>query len=299
MNETLKTVIDTSAMMPAMARKPSGFPVDAAWIWLAPAALGLFAAAWLRLGGHDEAVFRAINDWGRAWPTFWSMLSVAGLGLSAFLLLGGWYAWVSTRGQPDATDPAAQALGALLICFPIGGVVTHGLKAWFATPRPPAVLPLESIHVVGQPLLHGSLPSGHSITALAVAGIVLACHRLGWRGVAAVLLLALGVVVSRITTAAHWPSDVCAGAAIGWLLAPCMAALLQRTALAAWLQHPRGRLLLALALLIAAASMPPTRTGYPLAEPLQWALAVVAAAAALWQLRDLWRHRRAARVAHG
>lgn len=307
---------DTPGMMPAMARRPPAPSVPSPdarpaslWayasvargsggVWALPVLLGLLAALALRgleAGQLDEALFRAVNAWGPAAPTAWAMASVAGLGLSAFLMLGAAYAVACARGK--SVRAAADALGALLICFPIGGVVTHGLKALFDTPRPPAVL--ADIFIIGQPLMHHSMPSGHSITAGAVAGLVLASYRLGGRGCAAVLALAAAVVVSRMTTAAHWPSDVCAGVALGWAIAPLAVTLLRRCALSAWLVGRTGQTVTALGLIAASASMTQQLTGYPMAVALQWALAAMATGAALYQLVVLWRPSNRPDAAHG
>jgi membrane-associated phospholipid phosphatase len=290
---------DLSAdLRPASLWAYASFARGFGWIWATPVALGLLAALALRGldgGQGDEALFRAVNAWGAAAPTTWAMASVAGLGLSVFLMLGSAYAVACARGQ--SVRAAADALGALLICFPIGGAVTHGLKALFDTPRPPAVL--ADIFIIGQPLMHHSMPSGHSITAGAFAGLVLASYRLGGRGAAVVLALAAAVVVSRMTTAAHWPSDVGAGAALGWAIAPLAVTLLRRCALSDWLLGRTGQTLMALGLITASVSMTQQVTGYPMALPLQWALAAVTTGAALYQLMALWRPTARPDAAHG
>lgn len=59
-----------------------------------------------------------------------------------------------------------------------------------------------------------SFPSAHTATAVGLAVALAAFYPRGrlWFGV-----LALLVALQRIETSAHYPSDVCAGAAIGWL----------------------------------------------------------------------------------
>jgi membrane-associated phospholipid phosphatase len=115
------------------------------------------------------------------------------------------------------------------------------LKWLFDAPRPAEVLALTDFHVVGSVLRGYSFPSGHTITAFAMAGAVWACVRMAqrknsaqvvvethqyknanlsclpWMALAFVFLLAVLVGISRIAVGAHWPFDVLAGACVGWL----------------------------------------------------------------------------------
>jgi len=75
---------------------------------------------------------------------------------------------------------------------------------------PPAVLPPTASICSGRHQAH-ELPSGHTVTAFVLFG-VLACHfRAG--GCAAATAAAAGL--SRVTIGVHWPIDVIAGAFIG------------------------------------------------------------------------------------
>lgn len=65
----------------------------------------------------------------------------------------------------------------------------------------------------------GSFPSGHSIGAFAIATVVAnRYHRHRWVPIA-VYGLATAVSLSRVTTSAHFPSDVFLGAALGYSIA--------------------------------------------------------------------------------
>jgi membrane-associated phospholipid phosphatase len=129
----------------------------------------------------------------------------------------------------------------VLVAIPAGGLTSLTLKWLFDAPRPADVLALTDFHVVGSVLRGHSFPSGHTITAFAVAGVVWACvwlsHRnksaipsdaavqethltlsgLQWVWLALVFMLAVLVGVSRVAVGAHWPFDVLAGACVGWL----------------------------------------------------------------------------------
>jgi len=107
--------------------------------------------------------------------------------------------------------------------IPAGGLTSLGLKRFFSAPRPGDVLELDTFHVLGELLSGHSFPSGHTITAFALAGVVYACcasERLSLKNACLIfvsLMLAIFVGLSRIAVGAHWPYDVMAGACIGWL----------------------------------------------------------------------------------
>ena len=264
----------------------------------------------LRLSGLDLALFHLINAPAAPFATLWSMLSVSGLGLSALLLclplLPG-PGPTKAAGTPVEPPPAAALLGALLLCFPIAGATTHLLKAVFDLPRPAAVLPAGDLVLIGDALLRHSMPSGHAVTAFALAGLLLRCWRFAGVWQWTVLGLAAAIACSRIGTAAHWPSDVLAGAALGWLIAPLALHLAGRLGLVRWLCRRCAHRPLLLAALVAALVMAKMNTGYPLARPLQWALVVIGLLAA-WRQSGLlhtqqrtqaldWLQRQALRIA--
>lgn len=252
----------------------------APWVGMAAVALVLMAlGAWLRLDGHDSAVFRALNGpLGAAAPLAWSLGSVAGLGLGAVIL-----GLALCAGRSPRT---LRAVAALAWSLPVGGALTHGLKALFDTPRPAGVLAPDQIVVVGQPLLFHSMPSGHSITAgVCLALALLAAPPIGLR--LAVAAFAVWVWLSRIAAGAHWPSDVLVGAGIGLLAGWISWSLAGRGGFAAWLGGRRGQTVLGGVQLATGVAMVFTTTGYPLALPLQWALGALGVAAGLrrwWQL---------------
>ena len=189
------------------------------------------ALAGLLLAANEEAVFRAVNGWPAVTGDYlWANLSVLGEG-AAMLALG---AGLAAR-RPRLL--LAAALAALLAT-----ILLQGLKEVVAAPRPGAVLGFESIHVIGRTLSRRSFPSGHATTIFAAAALAFSLVR-GAAGRAALLSLATLVVVSRLAVGAHWPLDVLAGAALGWL---CGAAALH---LAQRLRAPSPGLALALALL--------------------------------------------------
>lgn len=255
-------------------------PAEAALL-TAAVALGL-GAVLLRTLALDEPLFLTLNGWFASWPAaalLWSSLSVLGLGLSAFLLLA-----IACGTTLEAGS--LRLLAALLWGFPIGGALTHLLKHTIDAPRPAAVLPAEQFHLIGSALQHGSMPSGHSVTAFATLVIVLGCWQLGRVGRLGAVLLAVAVALSRIATAAHWPSDVLAGAGLGLLTGLLVLRLVADGRRSCWLLRASG-VPLALLQCGCGVAMCLIQTGYPAAVPLQWLLGGTAVLAGLLRLARL------------
>ena len=236
------------------------------WFWWLVPALMLLLGAPLWLHWWEPAMFLAINQAGLVLPAVvWTGLSLLGnawaiLGLTAPLLV-----------------LAPRLMWAWLCAAPFAIVFARTGKALIESPRPAAVIDNSQMRIVGEVLENVSMPSGHTLTAFAVAsGIYFALPvarrwRHSW-----LFVLAAGAGLSRMTVGAHWPGDVAVGAGLGLLGGLLAQRLLDRMGP----QHlqPTAWSLRLVACLVALAVYHLLAEQLDFAEnqPAQWVLAVVA-----------------------
>jgi len=276
---------------------------------LAAGLLCLAAGMWLHSNAAiNESLFHAVNGLGASAPVLWSMLTVAGLALSGWIYL--------TAFAQDVPERVAQLLWGVVL----GGLAASWIKHHVPSPRPYLALGADHLEVIGVPLSAGSMPSGHSAMAFAMLAVLVAeRRRFGERsavgglvttntGIALVALLALGIALSRLAVGAHWPADALAGGGLGLVLGTVAPHAWPVGAMTRLLSRPLGQRLMAAGLVVSAACIAATPalldatglvekkwarnllTGYPLAAPLQVALALLALAGALrWWRASLRR----------
>ena len=230
----------------------------AAWL-----AVPIAAALVLLASGTNVAVFRAIQAGSRIVPAslfeaFWQSATYAGDGLAVFAL-----ATVLLLQRPDA------AWAGIIASLP-GTVLLHALKALFPYDRPALVLMNEGVTILGPALHHGSFPSGHSVAAGILGGVVFLAYR-HWAVRALGLTAALLVALSRAAVGVHWPIDIAVGLALGWLSAWIG---WQFAGDAAWARTPRARIVASAILLGCAIGLLFHPMGLPAATPFRYALAV-------------------------
>lgn len=173
------------------------------WFWVL--VLGLLLL--LNLKAWNTPLFLAIQTQTRLLPDlWWAHLTLLGDTWAAL-------AWIAILGRYHP-----RLLWASLWTLLAAALLIHSSKFFFKLPRPAAVLAPEELHLIGPALYYRAFPSGHALTAFALAGLLWHSFprfslRLG------VLLLATGIALSRIAVGAHWPQDLVAGAALGWLAA--------------------------------------------------------------------------------
>lgn len=185
--------------------EPVAFHGNRFFLWLAFILLAGGLASWALLDqviitwmvdhgiDPDDNLWVELFTWlGKAWVLIWLLLV--------------WFA--ASRRRRDV-------LGAILALVIVGAVVTP-LKLSVGRVRPYSVLKAQKAGVPLQKTSHHlSFPSGDAASALAVAGALV--PTLGWPLGAVLLGAAGGVAALRVTSLAHYPSDVLAGAAIGLL----------------------------------------------------------------------------------
>lgn len=165
--------------------------------------LALLALTGVALYGADgyHAGFHAVNGlapWLPRW--LWQGLTMLGDERAAIAL-----ALLLARRHP-------HVLWTILVAALLATLANRGIKLGADQLRPPAVLPADAFHLLGPANKRLSFPSGHTVTAFVLFG-VLAYHFRRWR----LPLLATASVagLSRVTIGVHWPIDVVAGAIIG------------------------------------------------------------------------------------
>jgi membrane-associated phospholipid phosphatase len=193
-------------------------------------------------------------------PAFWAHATILGDGLVCAVLFLPWI-----RRHPERMW--GGLLGALVMF-----IILHSVKKLTGQPRPLAVLPEEIVTIIGPGLRTRAFPSGHTATMALYAGILAMTTRR--RPVVALAAgLAILVGASRMVVGVHWPADVLAGLALGWLSAWVG---LRWAARATWTTRPLGRRILGAALLIAGIVLALLdHTGYPGVLLFQRGLALV------------------------
>jgi len=246
----------------------------AAWL-----AVMLAAAIAVAATGSNVVVFRAIQSGSHAVPAplfeaFWQSATYAGDGLAVFAL-----ATLLLWRRPDA------AWAGMIAALP-GTLLLNGLKALLPVDRPALVLLNDGVTVLGPALHHGSFPSGHSVAAGILAGIVfLAFRHPALRALG--ILTALLIGLSRAAVGVHWPLDIAAGLSIGWL---CAWLGWQFAGDMPWARTPRARAIASVVLGGCAVGLLFHPVGLPAATPFRVALSglgtVLALATLVRALRD-------------
>ncbi|HEY4678244.1 MAG TPA: capsule assembly Wzi family protein, partial [Candidatus Angelobacter sp.] len=120
------------------------------------------------------------------------------------------YVWGGLHGYARAHETGLLSGEALMNSF----VVDEALKVAFARERPTAT---DGQGRFFQTVSNASFPSTHSTLAWTIAS-VLAHEYPGWLSQTLAYSGATAISVSRVAGRQHFPSDVVAGAAIGWLI---------------------------------------------------------------------------------
>lgn len=186
----------------------------------------------------DSSILLAVQGLFRDQAEPWSFLTWSGLGVCGFVLLT----------SLSAQEP--RRVAALLLTLLIGGLIVHAIKRLLQADRPAVYFGLDhpGFQVIGEVLKKGSMPSGHSATAWAVAALLVLHEGRAtlWRHLWWVL--AALQATSRIVVGAHWPSDVLVGSGLGLAVSTLVWRLQASARLADGLRRPGLRKAVALSL---------------------------------------------------
>jgi glycosyltransferase 2 family protein len=157
--------------------------------------------------GINRDLFYLINALHQLAPdSFWAKLTVLGDALLALPLT-----LIFVRFMPRVLAP-------MFIATLITPTVLHLIKGIANQARPGGIISPIDFHYIEPLYTHHSFPSGHSTMAFAWVGVVIfqlqgPARRL-WANM--LLIIASCVALSRVIVGAHWPVDICFGAALGW-----------------------------------------------------------------------------------
>lgn len=217
-------------MLQALAHPKRALSTPLPWLGWALGCVAIVLGAALAGRELDRQMLLDLQVLLRDWPVPWAFLTWSGLGICGFVLLT----------SLSAEEP--RRVAALVLALLIGGIVVHAMKRALHVDRPATYFGPDHpvFQVIGKVLKKGSMPSGHSATAWAVA-VLLVLHEEGratlWRHLWWVL--AALQALSRVVVGAHWPSDVLVGSGLGLLLAPLAWRLQASVRLAEWLRRPQ------------------------------------------------------------
>ena len=198
----------------------NAIPIYAWFVPLVPLALAFL----IFFGEIQSSSFLYINQLTQQLPdTLWAWLTFFGNGWGVFALAF------------PLLLLAPRMLSAGVFSGALAGLISTPLKAFFNLPRPGGVLLESSFYRIGDLLLHKALPSGHTLTAFAVAtGLYFSVNQDKRKPLFILFFLAALVGLSRNAIGAHWLTDALAGAGLGiWcgMLGALIANLLPQTAL--------------------------------------------------------------------
>ncbi|MEA9604382.1 phosphatase PAP2 family protein [Polynucleobacter sp. JS-JIR-II-c23] len=176
-------------------------PTFAWFIPLAPLAL----ACAIYFGEFQSSTFLFVNRFTQLLPdTLWAWLTFLGNGWGVFA-----FAFPLLLLAPRMLTAGIFAGG-------IAALASTVLKGFFDLPRPAGVLTDGSFYRIGEALLYRAFPSGHTLTAFAIASaLYFSAAKEKRTPLMLLFLLATLVGLSRSAVGAHWLTDVLGGAGIG------------------------------------------------------------------------------------
>jgi len=174
------------------------------WVWLPPVFFLLLAGVVLLTGSNKE-LFLLINKVSRlTGDKLWAVLTFFSDGLVSFVIL---LPFIYRK---------PRLIWAVFIAAVLFTIFGQAIKHLARIPRPPQVFSPDKFHLIGPDWGHNSFPSGHASMVFNLAGVFSLTVRKNWIRFCLIGLASI-IAVSRIVVGVHWPVDILAGAAIGWV----------------------------------------------------------------------------------
>lgn len=172
--------------------------------WLIPL-IPIALAAVIYFGNFQSSTFLLINRFTQSLPdVMWAWFTFLGNGWGAFALAF------------PLLLLAPRLMTAGIFGGAISAIASTALKNIFDLPRPAGLLESGSFYRIGEVLMQKAFPSGHTLTAFAIASALYFSSAPNKRKKLSILfLLAACVGLSRNAVGAHWLTDVLAGAGVG------------------------------------------------------------------------------------
>ena len=172
--------------------------------WLIPL-LPIALAIAIYFGEFQSSSFLFVNRFTQLLPdTLWAWLTFFGNGWGVFAMAF------------PLLVLAPRLLTAGILTGVISALASALLKSWFDLPRPAALLEDGSFYRIGEPLLNRAFPSGHTLTAFAIASaLYFSVNNTRRRPMLLLFVFAALIGLSRSAVGAHWLTDILGGAGIG------------------------------------------------------------------------------------
>ncbi len=165
----------------------------------------------------DKELFFAINGFAYSFEDkLWAVLTNLSDGLYSFVLL---LPFIYKK---------PQYIWSVLLATIIFTIFGQAAKHILQIPRPPQILAPNEIHLIGPDWGTNAFPSGHASMIFNLAGVFALTTSKKWLRI--ILIAAASVIAfTRVAVGVHWPLDVLAGAALGWITVWLGLKIAQRT----------------------------------------------------------------------
>lgn len=174
------------------------------WVWSLPF-FALVLSAIIYLSDSNIILFLKINGISQyTGDMLWVVLTIFADGLVSFIVLLPWI-----KSKP-------QLIWAVLLAAILFTIFGQGIKRVVDVARPPQLLSSDTFHLIGPNWGQHAFPSGHAAMIFMLAGAFVFNISRTWLRWLLIVFASL-VALSRVVVGVHWPLDILAGAAIGWV----------------------------------------------------------------------------------